>query len=77
MDIILLNEALIGPSFNMIESYDDQKNLYLDVNSFETISSWTESFEDLACLDGSVQPYRVYIFQNPVAAGDYQYTFKR
>ena len=49
----------------------------LDVNSFETISSWTESFEDLACLDGSTQWYRVYTFQNPVAAGDYQYTFKR
>ena len=29
-DLLLLNEALIGPSFNMIESYDDQKNLYLD-----------------------------------------------
>lgn len=49
----------------------------LDVNSFETISSWTESFLDLACLDGSTQPYRVYTFDNPVAAGDYQYTFKR
>ena len=49
----------------------------LDVNSFETISSWTESFEDLACLDGSTQWYRVYTFQNPVAAGSYQYTFKR
>ena len=49
----------------------------LDVNNFETISSWTQSFEDLACLDGSIQPYRVYTFQNPVAEGDYQYTFKR
>ena len=49
----------------------------LDVNSFETISSWTQSFGDLACLDGSTQPYRVYTFDNPVAAGDYQYTFKR
>ena len=49
----------------------------LDVNSFETISSWTQSFWDLACLDGSTQPYRVYTFDNPVAAGDYQYTFKR
>ncbi len=49
----------------------------LDVNSFETISSWTQSFFDLACLDGSTQSYRVYEFQNPVAAGDYQYTFKR
>lgn len=49
----------------------------LDVNNFETISSWTESFEDLACLDGSTQWYRVYTFQNPVAAGSYQYTFKR
>lgn len=49
----------------------------LDVNSFETISSWTQSFFDLGCLDGSTQPYRVYTFDNPVAAGDYQYTFKR
>ena len=49
----------------------------LDVNSFETISSWTHFYENLTCLDGSTQSYRVYEFDNPVAAGDYQYTFKR
>lgn len=49
----------------------------LDVNSFETISSWTQYYENLTCLDGSTQSYRVYEFDNPVAAGDYQYTFKR
>lgn len=49
----------------------------LDVNNFETISSWTQYSENLTCLDGSTQPYRVYTFDNPVAAGDYQYTFKR
>lgn len=49
----------------------------LDVNSFETISSWTHFYENLTCLDGSTQSYRVYEFENPVAAGDYQYTFKR
>ena len=30
MSLLLLNEALIGPSFNIIESYDEQKNLYLN-----------------------------------------------
>ncbi len=49
----------------------------LDVNSFETISSWTQTVVALSCLDGSTQQYKVYTFNNPVAAGDYQYTFKR
>jgi len=49
----------------------------LDVNSFETISSWSQSYANAPCLDGSTQPYRIYTFDNPVAAGDYQYTFKR
>ena len=49
----------------------------LDVNSFETISSWTKTVMILDCLDGSTQSYKVYTFNNPVAAGNYQYTFKR
>ena len=49
----------------------------LDINSFETISSWTQTSEILSCLDGSTQTYKVYTFNNPVAAGSYQYTFKR
>lgn len=49
----------------------------LDVNSFETISSWTQTVAALSCLDGSTQQYKVYTFTNPVAAGSYQYTFKR
>lgn len=49
----------------------------LDVNNFETINDWTLRTENITGLDGNAVSYRIYEFDNPVAAGSYQYTFKR
>lgn len=50
----------------------------LDVNSFETLPDWTQTSMNITGLDGSVQSYRVYTFNNLVGvAGTIPYTFKR
>lgn len=49
----------------------------LDVNNFETLPDWTLRTENITGLDGNAVSYRIYEFNNPVAAGSYQYTFKR
>lgn len=49
----------------------------LDVNNFETLSSWTKTTANITGLDGTPQSYKIYAFNNTVTAGSYQYTFKR
>ncbi len=49
----------------------------LDVNGFETISSWTQSTKSITGLDTTTQSYYSYEFKNTPVAGSYQYTFKR
>lgn len=49
----------------------------LDVNGFETFPDWTLRTENITGLDATAQSYRIYEFNNPLSAGDYQYTFIR
>ena len=49
----------------------------LDENSFETIGDWTLRTENITGLDASAVSYRIYEFDNPVTADDYEYTFIR
>lgn len=49
----------------------------LDVNGFETFGDWTLRTENITGLDGNAVSYRIYEFDNPVVAGDYEYTFIR
>lgn len=49
----------------------------LDVNGFETISDWTLTTANITGLDATAQSYKIYEFNNPVAAGSYFYSFKR
>ena len=49
----------------------------LDINGFETFPDWTLRTENITGLDGNAVSYRIYEFNNPVAAGAYQFTFIR
>lgn len=49
----------------------------LDVNGFETLPDWTLRTENITGLDATAQSYRIYEFNNPVTADDYEYTFIR
>jgi hypothetical protein len=49
----------------------------LDENGFETFPDWTLRTENITGLDGNAVSYRIYEFENPVTAGDYEYTFVR
>lgn len=49
----------------------------LDVNGFETISDWTLTTANITGLDATAQSYKIYEFNNPVAAGSYFYSFRR
>ena len=49
----------------------------LDVSNFETFADWTVTVANITGLDATAQSYRIYEFNNPVAAGTYTYTFKR
>ena len=49
----------------------------LDVNNFETIGDWTASTISITGLDATSQSYRQYVFNNPVTAGSYYYSFRR
>lgn len=49
----------------------------LDENGFETIGDWTLRTENITGLDGNPVSYRIYEFNNPVAASTTNYTFVR
>jgi hypothetical protein len=49
----------------------------LDQNGFETFSDWTLDTQNITGLDTTAQSYRIYEFNNPVAAATYSYTFIR
>jgi hypothetical protein len=49
----------------------------LDQNGFQTIGDWTLRTENITGLDTTAQSYRIYVFNNPVVAGTYDYTFIR
>jgi hypothetical protein len=49
----------------------------LDENGFQTIGAWTERIENITGLDATAVSYRIYEFNNPVAAGTTNFTFTR
>lgn len=48
-----------------------------DASLFETFGDWTLRTENITGLDATAQSYRIYVFNNPVVAGSYLYTFRR
>lgn len=49
----------------------------LDVNGFEVLPAWTASTGNITGLDGNAVSYRIYKGNNALAAGSYQFTWKR